>query len=101
MVGMSSGLRPRPAVDADILVVETRIYSASIATADATVTIQETSDPTLGDDSWSTLGDASHDNGAGATKTTHSNPLRFVRAKLSVTNDQSIVVAVEAVARST
>ena len=86
-------------VNVDTLFVETRIYSASVATADATVIIQETTDPTLGDDSWTSLGTASHDNGAGATKTTLTNPLRFVRAKLTVTADESMVVAVEAVGR--
>lgn len=85
--------------DLETLVVETRVYSAEPATAAITVSIEETSDPAFA--LWTELGTASvtASSGVGRTKTTLSNPTRFVRAKYTVAADAVMVASIETVGR--
>lgn len=84
-------------VGIDTIVVETQVYTASGTTMAFTVDIQETSDPTFADGSWNSLGTCSVASPPGQNKATLPNPLRFVRAKITASVDDTFTASVEAV----
>lgn len=85
-----------------VLTVEARIYTASPANANVSVDIEQSMDPTFRADSWSVLGTlvVAAASGQGSTRTTLSNPARFVRAKVRMPIASYATMHVEAVARS-
>lgn len=89
--------------NSDTLLVETQVYSADPATAELVVSIEETSDPTLGDNTSTELGTASvtASAGVGRAKATLDNPLRFVRAKITLDQAATVTVGIEGLGRST
>ena len=84
-------------VGIETLVVETQVYTVSGGSPSFTVDIQETSDPTFADGSWNSLGTCSVATPPGQNKTVMSNPLRFVRAKITASVDDDFTASVEAV----
>ena len=85
------------------MTLQLSVFSSNPANALWKATVQQSSDPTLGDTSWSTLGSVllvTASGGTGSGSATFLNPARFIRVKLTIASLAYGTVLCEGIART-